>query len=345
MTWTPGSPPAGLHPTPPAPSSTAWRSYLSREGYTAAEAFQVLGELGPRLAERLDAVARARLATGDELDPSEARSTWTGAVVALLAERPPALIAALDHRPPLYLSAQGLGARLADHGDAPELGARLLVDRLTGARWWGRSFTDPDQAGTTVVVAQLYQVLGVAVPRVRLAELGGATWAVHPEPRAWDELGPELVGLWGRQLAAELPADAWLGNTGGPGAMRARQVEIPGTAGTLRLDLSACLNFRGPGRRDPTWAADDLAELRGALAAPPRSALGKVYQVAKASPELLAPMVQRVAAVTEAEIVAAVTAGSLGDRARAGLVASLIGRRELVAGEFRRLIAGAIAGA
>ena len=343
MTWTPAAPPPELRTAPP--SSIAWRAYLAREGYTAAEAAQVLGEIAGHLAARLDAVARARLALGDELDPSEASVTWSGAVAMLLAETPPALIATLDHRPPLYLSAQGLGARLADSGEAPELGARLLVDRLTGARWWGRVYTDPDQAGTTVVAAQLYQLLGVAVPRVRLAQVQGAPWAVHPEPRAWSPLDALAVARWGRTLAAELPADAWIGNTGGPAAMRARLVEIPDTAGTLRLDLSACLTFRGPGRRDPTWTVDDLAELRAALDAPPRSNLGKVYTVARASPELLAERVKRISMITEAEIVAAVNAGGLGPRPRAGLVAALIGRRELVAAEFGALISGAIAGA
>lgn len=342
MSWTPGSPPVALRAVAPAPDSMAWRGYLEREGYTPAEAAQVLADLGTRLAERLDAVARGRLASGDEMEPAEAAVTWSGAVIMLLEASPPALIATLDQRPPLYLSAQGLGARLGNHGAAPELGAALLVDRVTGARWWGRSYSDADQAGTTVVAAQLYQLLGVAVPRVRLAQVEGDTWAVHPEPRAWDELDADLVARWGRQLAGDLPADAWIGNTGGPAAMRARQVEIPGMALTLRLDLAACLTFRGPGRRDASWTADDLAELRQALDAPSRSTLGKVYQTAKASPQLLAPMVEKIATLTEAEIVGAVSAGRLSDRARAGLVAALIGRRELVAVEFQRLIAGTI---
>lgn len=335
-TWTPRTPPAALTRRP-VEDSPRWRAYLATVGYAPAELGPVLTGAGsrppaPGLVEaaelRTAALERGAVEAGAPLDAAGQAAARAAAVRAYLEDHPPARALQVDVRPVPLLSPEALGARLIPVGWADE--AQVLEDLVTGSRWWTVGEAGA-LAGLAVVAGALYRRVGVAAPAARLAVVAGERRAVHPEPRAWEAVAGQVVELQAAHLAAELPADAWTGWRAGLAGMRGRALPVPAPlAATMRLELGACLG-RHAGRAAPTWGVEpaELGELRAR------------FPWSTATPASLAPVADRLAAVTDAQVRQAVALGQLEDGAAERLAAVLIGRRDAVARAVRVPAGGA----
>jgi hypothetical protein len=204
-----------------------------------------------------------------------------------------------------------------------EDGGRAYVDQVTGERWTVRTFPTADQAGMTVAAAALYRLVGVAAPAVRLVELEGRPAVAWPRLAAWFPLHlvPADVST---DLVQELPADVWIGNSRIPDGIKARRYQLPGSALLVRWDLSGCLAYRAHGRPDGAFTPGDVSELGQVLEL-------EDYARGVSSPELLAPMAERLAAVTEDQARRALELGGLAPERVAVLAPALLARRSLVA--------------
>jgi len=332
--WSPRTPPAKLAARP-VKDAPAWRAYLVGQGYTPAELPQVLrGRDGTGGHPGLVAAAELRVAQlereagdrGDELTRDEVGQGRAGAVRAFLSDHPPVRVSRMDYRPEPYLDAQAFGRRLVPVGAGPGR-AQVLEDLVTARRWWTVGELG-ELAGLPVVAGALYRLVGVAAPAARLVELEEGRRAVHPQPEAWEPVNAQRLELHRPTFAGELPADAWLGWAGRTAQLRARVHAMPaGMAATLRLGLDYTLGRAGS-RKAPTWGVD----------APGLAELLAVKPWAGAEPRAMIPLAERLARVTDGQIVRAVALGQLeaGDR----LAATLIARRDLVARDVLELSTG-----
>lgn len=345
-TWTPDLVPASIARSSAAPGSGPWLTWLRGQGYTDDEVTELLrpsrGDSGKGLVQHTAlAAAHAREVAERDGVPftTDDLATARGAAVrAYLEARPPELIEALDPRPPVALSPAALGARLRREGDAPELGAELWRDRLTGRPWWVRRMADEVQRRQVVIAGVLYREVGVAAAEWRLVQLAGVEALACPAPSSWATFGAvELGRRYGADLARELAADAWLGNQRLLEGTRARELAIAGTANLLRLDLVGCLAFRAEGvtsaPRD--FAAGAPADLDRALEAKAgvRAAL---YATAQAEPELVQQGLARVAAMTDDQVAAAIRPGGLPPAAAGDLHRRLLARRDALAARITK---------
>lgn len=331
--WTPRTPPRDLVARP-VEDAPRWRAFLGSLGYLAGELGPALTGQGarppaPGLVEaaelRVAELERGAVEAGAPLDADGVAAARAAAVVGYLEDHPPARARTADARHVELLDPAALGRRLVPQPGGPA-GVQLLEDLVTGRRWWtvGRPGA---AAGLSVVAGVLYRAVGVAAPAARLAQLGDELRAVCPELVGWAAARGAPLDLHRARLAAERPADAWLGWSAGVAGVRLRARELPaGMAQTLRWDLGAAL---GQGRAAPTWGIE-LAQVRAALAEEPAATARAMVAAAEA-----------VAAIPDDRIRAAVALGRLEERAAAGLAATLIGRRDLVAAEVRRRVSGA----
>lgn len=329
QTWTPNSPPDRLTRSPVG-DSPRWRGYLVAQGYGPQEIPATLDGLAEAAELRVAAVERSAVESGGELDADGQATARAGAVRAWLQAHPPARVLELDPRPPAALDAEAFGGRLVPLEAGPGA-VQVLGDLITGRRWWTVGETGP-RASLPVVAGALYRLVGVAAPAARLVVLGGQLQAVHPEPQAWEPLTGATLTRWLPTLVQELPADAWLAWAGGASGIRGRVHAMPGgLAGTMRLALGDTLGRRR-GRKAPTWGVD-APELEGLVSSRPWISARDLGP--------MGPMGRRLARVTDTAIRQAVALGRLEAPEAGALAATLMGRRDVVAGKVKALIGGA----
>ncbi len=281
-----------------------WLRYLRAQGYTDTESQALMdgaGRLHPGL--RREVPRRLQITIGNR------HERVAGIVVDYLAARPPATILTLSERPPAFLSARDMGARLRPVFESGELG-ELYADVLTGARWELTQYTSP-QTAAVLVAATLYRHVRVAAPGARPVVMGGQLQVAWPRLSGWRRIPPaqrhERVVA---ELAQQAPADAWLHNEAMVSGVRYRSRPIRGMSATLRLQLSGTLGYRSRGRRSKTWPRAALPDFRRDRAA--------------------RPMLERVAGVPVGVLRAAVDRAQLAPEVAAGLVAELVTRQELL---------------
>lgn len=334
-TWSPGTPPPRLLRKPVSTRSPRWKAWLTGQGYSPGELPGILGgaDGAPGLASAVeDRVAELEGAAGgrgQDLDPGQVAEARAGAVRVYLSAHPPIKVGGLDHRPPAFLAPAELGQRLTPLAAGPG-GRQVLGDLMTGERWWTTGKAG-GQARAAVSAGVLYRLVGVAAPAARLANLPGGETAVHPEPREWYTLDRALWPTWKETVAAQLPADAWLGWRAGRKGIRGRSIAGGQGPGVLRLDIGATLGWTPGGQRVSQWG----------LSVPSVSGGLQVIAETDVDRQVLAPMAQTLAGVTDRQIGEGLIAAGLDRQAAAVLRAVLIGRRDLVVAQVEDLISGA----
>lgn len=309
--WQPALPSPQLSRSP-AFGGDGWRAYLRAQRYSAEEIAELVDgvhgdERHPGLAAHVSAGLRAR--APEDRGPSAV----AGLVVDYLEVRIPLAVHDLNPAPDRFLSSADFGARLDPTGERHDLGGEIVVDVLTGARWW--ELRAPRlQLGFVVTAGALYRALGLAAPAWRLVERDGARAAVCPELGAWIRLlaVPEEIDAIRRSRAA----DVWM-LFGGRARFRQRRHAIEGLPVVCRYDLSSAFGYTGRARRDMDWGprvagADDLGTAD-------------------------VPMLERIAAVDDTTLRRAVALGDLVDDDAAELLGTLTARRERLRARLQRL--------
>lgn len=283
-----------------------WAMWMEGQGYSGAEISRhlpgliddVRGKVAERELSALNTLARV----------------VAGLVVAYLTERPPVRVVELDPRPPQFLDAEDMGARLWPAGGA-------YRDVLTGSTWEVSPETGP-AAGAQVVAAALYRDVGVLAYPVRLVQLDGERRAAWPSPAAWTwkpaaDIGRPLLEVELARLHAEAPVDAWLGAGARPRvALRDEPHELTGI--TCRSDLRAVLGW-SEGEPARAWPTSPAAQLPTA---------GPYKGMTRAA---WSTMAARVANMSIRTLEHAITLGGGDATERARLLGDLIARRGMLA--------------
>lgn len=332
------------------PVREAWAEVLADAGYSPAEVGLLWGtpaKPGPLGKLAAEVQAEATAAGWDTATTAEAaRVRFAGELV----KHPPAKVVGLNGRPAPFLDPADLGARLSPTTSpsvvSTELGA-VHRDAVDGSIWIVAEGTDEYQARSQVAAAALYRRLGIEAPEVRLVRKpGGSLAAAWRDPRGWTGADvPDLAAKAGEELAASMPADAWVGNwnvfgTSGNGFAAVREHPIPGLGGrSLRLSFRGVFDRRFTGGEKPAgaWTAGKVDELATFLDASKAPRAAEAFHLAHADRSRLLPMMDRIGKVTAEEVDAALDLAGFAGAERSALQSTLLGRAKWMGEEAQRL--------
>lgn len=305
--WVPDTPPlkvAGVK------SGKTWAAWLQGQGYSAAEVEQLwpdlLAALGPTPSTAAGLEKHA-------LTKAKALA-WGPKAVAHLSAHPPGKAAGASLAPPLALSPAELGARLQLQAN------NRYRDVLTGQDWFIEALEE-DHARLVITSTHLLKALDIEVPDHRLVEMGGALRLARRRVKGWEEADLEDLQEHAAALAAQAPAEAWLGMTQLPEMMVRRAPSIDGAV--LRPRPYGVLGREADGATTPL-SVSDFRELDDMVRTGWR-----VYGDATGDPTIFLPMLDRIGGLDDSALEAAVSAGGGTAAHREQLLGVLRTRRHL----------------
>lgn len=263
-----------------------------------------------------------------------------GDVLEALKDKPPGKVIQVKVAPVSFLDPDEYGARLSSAtgslSNSPpvkEMGD-AYQDTLTGSRVWVRKPTVEEDAGHQAIASAFYRDLGIDVPKVRVARLDGKLAAVQDDVSGWS---PKAFGTWdavdARKIAAEMPADAFLGNWNVTGTSKDRILwrANPPAEGSrlLRSVNDGVLKYRSTGStKGAAWGAkvtemDTFLDANGVA-----SNAAALFSEAANDRSLLLPMMDKIAEMDDARLAELVRVGNLRQAEADELLGVLKGRRD-----------------